>query len=231
MVETLRNPSKKTKPDLTLVPPGVGHNGDLPDPDKILVFAGRQMELLAEKKVVGKKIEELHKQMKNAGIPVAALKEGMDIYEKGIDTAFNFYRMVIHISKALGSPLGYQMKLFDDPKEANPSRQSELEVAYDKGKILGLLGKDADTQAFPSNTDIGQEHLKGWFDGQKFRRDEFERNAEAVNAAEQEKKDYAAAKAKKLAAKAEKKASSAKGQAEKLVREAVEDLDTETAIH
>lgn len=225
MVETLRSPSKKTKPDLRVVSPGKGHNSDLPDFDRTLVFVGRKMELAAEKRALAKKQKELVNQITNAGLTDKAVKQGMDDMEGDPDAVLKHYRMVFHVSAAMGSSLPGQLTLFREPGAAT-SRQTELEVAYDKGKILALLGKDADEQAFASG-DLKQEHLRGWNDGQAFRRDEFLRNAEAVNAAEQQKKDEAAAKAKKKADKADKKANSAKGRAEKLVRAAVEDLDEE----
>lgn len=211
MVEVLSSKKPRTKPDLTIAPHGVGHNSDLPDFDRTLVFIGRKMELAAEKRVLVKKQKELVNQITNAGLTDKAVKQGMDDFEGDADAVLKHYRMVFHVSKAMGSPLSRQLTLFAEPG-AGASRQTELEIAYDKGKILALLGKDADEQAFASG-DLKQEHLRGWNDGQAFRRNEFLRNAEAVNAAEQKKKDEAAEKAKKL------------------VREAVEDLDTETAVH
>ena len=76
MTEILSSPKRpKAKPDLTLLNPGIGHNGEMPDPNKVLVFVGKLMELEAEKKAVAKKIKDLNYQIANAGIPVRAMNE------------------------------------------------------------------------------------------------------------------------------------------------------------
>lgn len=232
MVETLSSPKRRTKPDLTLVKPpgpGTGHNSKFPDKDRTLVFIGRQMELDAEKRALAKKQKDLGNQITNAGLTYKAVREGMNAHEGDPEAILKHYSMVFHVTSAMGSPVATQLNFFPDPASKNVSRQTELEMAYDKGKILALLGKDADEQAFASG-DLQQEHLRGWNDGQAFRRDEFQRNAEAVNEADQKKKDDAAAKAKKIADKATKAENSAKGKAEKLIRKTVEDLDVDKVV-
>ena len=232
-METLKSAQKpKAKPDLSILNPGVGHNGDMPEISKVLVFVGKQMQLEAEKKAVGKKIKDLNYQIVNAGIPVRSMAEGREIYEKGVDVWLAHFRVAVHIAKALGTPSSEQLNLFADPKTpGQPSQMSALEVAYEKGKMLGLLGKDPDEQAYHSNSDLWQDHRRGWDDGKAESLAFWQQNMEAENArAAKEAKDKAD-KATVKAAKAETKANSAKGRAEKLVRGAIEDLDTEKTVN
>jgi hypothetical protein len=239
MVATLKKPkAKKALPDLTQTSSIMqGHNG--PSTDVVLVFAGRKIELQAEKKALGMKIKKLNQQITNAGITNKLMDRGLLIAETGVDAVVAEYRELIFICKALGAPIGTQLSLISNPEVSGiVSHEDLLNKAFAAGRILGLLGKNVDDQAYNPNTDLGQEHMKGWNDGQKVLMDQMVRNSE--EAAAQAKSDAEAKAEKELerAAKADaaKEPRGRKGKAVAAAQEAMAKLDDEngeetTAVH
>lgn len=227
MVATLSKPKKKKPlPDLSkpsaLMQAGENH----PANDIILVFAGQIIEARAEiddKRSVLKKIRQ---QATNAGIKVEELDEAIKLGEQGIETVVSRFQRLIHYAKALGTPIGQQLQLFAT-EPAAISHETLLQGAFDQGRILALLGKDPDEQKYQPSSDLGQEHLRGWNDGQKFRMEQFVRNSENVQAEAKRALEEAAKKKTEADAKAAKKAKSGKGKAEAAVRETMAKLDDE----
>ena len=199
-MEQLKPKSKdKAKPDLTkasILTPPAGHNG--PSHDQILIFAGRLIEQRAKVKAEQKAEKRIRQQATNAGIVIQELNEAMEIADIGIDAVVARFQRLIEYTKALGAPIGEQLTLFVNPADkSNLSREDLLYAAFHKGRILGLMGQEPDSQSYPLNGDIGQEHLRGWNEGdeQRHLQEKLTENSEAAAAEEAAKKK--AKKAKK----------------------------------
>jgi hypothetical protein len=239
MVATLKKPkAKKALPDLSRASSIMQSTANHPDTDTILVFAGRLIEARAEIKVKRLAEKKIKQQAVNAGITLESLDEAMELGELGIDVVLERFQRLIHYAKALGNPIGEQLTLFANPADKAVSHEDLLKKAFDAGRILGLLGKNVDDQAYNPNTDLGQEHMKGWNDGQKVLMDQMVRNSE--EAAAQAKRDAEAKAEKELerAAKAEaaKQPKGRKGKAVAAAQEAMAKLDDDsgeetTAVH
>ena len=235
MVEILKAKKPQTKPDLTKQPAANG-----PSDDMVLVFAGKIMEQEALVRMQRNKLKTINQQAKNAGITLKRLERAKVAAEgdglEGLIKEFN--ETARYTGILMGTPLGEQMEFFANPTNKKGGSQEDLMyAAFHKGRVLGLLNKDLDEQAYPSNTDIGQEHLRGWTEGDEQRKlqDKLVENsevaaAEAKRKAAKKKLDDAEATAKKKADKVAKRASSPKGKTEALVRQQVEDLDADKVV-
>lgn len=206
MVATLRRSAKKVHEDKTKprTPVTPAHN-DGPSDDVILVFAGELISVRADKAALNKVEKKIKQRMTNAGITVAEMDEAIKLTEIGPDAVAERFKKLLRYSRVLGAPIGTQLSFFTDPDQKAPAYEDELKKAYDWGRTLSLLGKGPDEQMYPPNTPLGQEHLKGWNDGQKVRHEQLMRNSEEeaarVKKLDEEKKAKAAAKdAKKLRA-------------------------------
>lgn len=192
MVATLKivdDPKKsQAKPDLT-----THANG--PSDEDIIFFAGDLKRKRAACKAANKELGRVQKRAINAGITMAELNQAMEIAEIGIDAVMLRFSRLIRYTKALGEPIGSQLRLFDTPQEAaDVSREALLNKADAAGFALGLMGENADTQAYPENSDEGQSHLEGWHRGQKVLSTKFmEQNEENAQAEKQAKADSEAA--------------------------------------
>jgi hypothetical protein len=132
----------------------------------------------------------------------------LDVYEdfaKHDDPAEalgKYIAKILHIARAFALPVGAQADMFTGPASA----MSAVEQAYQSGRTRGIMGQNPDEQAYPSNSDLGQEHMRGWHDGQKVLQEQFLALNEAERQAEAEKKAKADAAAQKKAEKEAKQA-------------------------
>lgn len=170
MPETARisDPAKdKVLPDLS---GRVGDNG--PDRDEYLFLVGRMLDAeakLAEARDHRKKMRQAAK-LRGLDLQIVDLVEKMR--EEEDDTHFTRFKTIQRYAQYRNLPIGFQMKLFDEGF-GGPSEQDLHQKAYESGRELGILGKNPDDQAYPPVLPEGQEHMRGWHDGQKVLHEKF----------------------------------------------------------
>lgn len=192
-MEQLKPKTKnKAKPDLSKVHvlhPQPAANG--PSDDMVLVFAGRMMEQAAILKAGRNKLKTIRQQAVNAGIALQRLERAQKFADgNGIEALIEEYQETMRYTGLLmGAPIGEQMQLFATGDKKG-SQEDLIYAAFHKGRVRALLGQEPDDQAYPPNTDLGQEHLKGWNDGdeQRHLQEKLTENSEAAAAAEAKKK-------------------------------------------
>lgn len=222
MVETLNMPSKhRALTDLTL------KVNTLPNRDSVLVALGEYERLQAEKAALSKREKMINQRLKNSGGQIDAFKAAMSYkkHKDGDRTCINFLAHLQHYLQIFKMPVGTQLGLFADPTATeDTSHEAKLQAAYDAGYDLGLLAKDPDWQAYHQNTDLGQQHEKGWQAGQDVHRNTFlqwnQQDEEAAKFAEQKKAEAEAAKQRRAEEKAKRREEqAAKAEARKAAQE------------
>jgi hypothetical protein len=192
MVKSLKPTKEDGKVYRAPVPPP----NQFPDFDTILYFAGRLAITGKAKREASKAHDMVRKQFKNGGVTLKVFDTVSGIIEtSGIDGLMDFLKEFDHIAKAYNAPPNTQLKFFDGPTAV----LSLAEQAKKRGHMLGVMGANPDTQAYPENTDLGREHLAGWHDGQKVQQERFLSINEKQRQEEAEKKAAADAEAKKKA--------------------------------
>ena len=127
----------------------------------------------------------------------AFIAKRIDELEREDGTTVDNLRTFKRYCEFLGLPVGSQMQLFDAPQGNGMSQQSLLKHAAEEGYARGVMGKNPDDQAYPPLSPEGQEHMRGWSDGQGVLKEKFIKLSEAMADAEKEKADKKAKKAKK----------------------------------
>lgn len=177
---------EQIKPDLTQE-----HGDNGPSNDDILFFRGQfitHKEKIKEAQALNKKMRQA---AKNRGIDVMELDWLIKVADQEDDTELERLRTRKKYAQAAGLPLGWQMDLFDSP--AGNARAAEaLEAkAYRTGYERGVAGLFPDEQAYPPALPEGQEHMRGWNEGQKVNADKLlklNEEIEAERAAKEAKK-------------------------------------------
>lgn len=189
------------------------------DVDTIVFFSGQLREKAAAKKVAAKAEAMVRKQLKNTGCSLNVFDTVVRLFEQDDSEALQkFLDEFLHIASAFNqAPKGVQFSLF----EGEGSVIDAKEKAFASGRVLGLAGLNPDDQAYPQNTDLGQEHYRGWQDGQEVHRQKFLQ----VN---QEAREAEAAKEAKLVEAAKRKEERAAAKAEKEGRKVPTTADGET---
>lgn len=188
-IETLQEPPKGTiHPDLTKQPaPPPTHNQTLPEHEKIVFFAGKFDEQEEEEEKLRAKRKRLKQQALNQGLTMETLQRARRDLAMEPETVLAREERYIHYMRAFDSPLGTQLSLFPTAIPKRTFSQKELlDKAFTEGRNLGINGKATDTQKYPEHTDLGQEHLRGWHDGQKVNHEFFLSLQESDDAAEAE---------------------------------------------
>lgn len=166
------------------------------DRDTILFFYGQLEEKSAAKRAAAKAEAAVRKQFKNTGITLNVYDTIVRLSEQDdSDAVQKFFDEFVYLADVFAQPVGAQLGLFEGAGNAKDAR----EKAYQSGHDLGLRGKNMDEQAYPTNSDLGQEHYRGWNDGQEKLRQKFVHTAEANRQAEAEKKAKADEAAKRRA--------------------------------
>lgn len=193
----------------SLKPPPRGADTVLPDQtqpaannrfvalDQILFFAGRLAQTGAAKRAANKAHDAVRKQFKNAGQSMGVFDLVLKMSEQEDSNALmTFIEELLHVAQAFDMlPAGTQADFFTGKGNAVDAR----EKAYSAGRMLGVMGKNVDSQAYPPETDLGQEHLRGWHDGQAVLKKQFLDHNERERQAEAEKKAQADEAAKRKA--------------------------------
>lgn len=175
----------------------------LPDHDAILFHAGRMAETFKAKQVATKAHTKARTLFKNTGITMRIFDLVEDLSQQDDPKAAidKFVREMVHVAGAFAIvPAATQIDLFNGVNSAVEARDK----AFADGRVRGIMGLALDEQAYHTNTDLGQEHLRGWDEGQKVLRDRFVAMNEMIreqDAAAQAKADEKAARKAERAAK------------------------------
>jgi hypothetical protein len=176
------------------------------DTDTILFFFGQLKEKGAAKKAAQKAESSVRRQFKNAGVSLNIYDTIVRLSEQeDADAVQKFVDEFLHIAGAFNHVApGTQLNLLEGPGSVVGAKDKARRDGYARG----LSGQNPDDQAFPQNTDLGQEHYAGWLDGQiklqqrfvalneKVRQEEEEKEAKKLEAA-QRAEERAAKKAEK----------------------------------
>lgn len=193
MVANLASQAKapdRVHPDLSKKP------NRFPASDTVLMLAGKLAEAEANCKAANKAKKTLRKQLENAGQGM----EAFDTFKKVIDhddpaeALVKFMDEMFHLAETFYMlPKGTQVDFFTGPK----NQEDILQKARQMGYMRGIMGQNPDEQAYPPNTNAGQEHMAGWYEGQEKLQKEFVSFNERVAKEAAEKKTADEAKAKK----------------------------------
>lgn len=194
MAQTAKIPTSRGKvlPDLTAPQPDT--NG--PGRDEVLFMMGQFLAAQSAIKAAQNANKRLRSQAKLRGFNLEQFDRAIAERERDDGTTVDNLKDFKRYCEFMGLPVGSQITLFDDPQSGTAfSEEQLLQRAYEEGYELGVMGKNADEQAYPPMTPEGQEHMAGWHQGQKVCLDKFVKLNE----------DLAAADAAKTAKKTKKK--------------------------
>lgn len=160
-------------------------------PDTIIYFAGKLAEAAAEKRLAAKAYSTLRKEFKETGLTLGVFDTVVRLVEQDDpDAVGSFVDEFLHIAQAFSMiPPGTQLNFFDGAGSA----VDERERARKDGEIRGLMGKNPDEQRYQPGSDLHQEHMAGWHDGQGRLQQQFIAHNERLR---REKEEREAKKAK-----------------------------------
>ena len=171
-------------------------SNEFPDFDAILFHAGRLAETFKVKQEATRAHTKARNIFKATGITIATFDMVERIAEQEDPKAAldKYVREMLHIAAAFAVvPVGRQVDLFDGAA----SVLGDMEKAYSEGRARGIMGLSPDDQAYNPGTDLGNEHLRGYNDGQEVLQQRFlAMNAQAAEE-DAKKKAEVEAKAKK----------------------------------
>lgn len=186
--------SKKVLPDQTREPL---RNDDQPDGETILFFAGQIRQKQAAVKAAQKLLSRTRKQALNSGLVMRELLEVMADADMEPEAVAAKYARRKAYSEALAVPIGKQFSLFDAaPRGGIMTFKERGEKAFQDGFARGIMGENADDQAYPAGHEHHTPHNEGWRAGQ-------DKLLEKIGWLDQQ--DAEAAKAKEAKAKAKSK--------------------------
>lgn len=183
MAQTAKIPTSRGKvlPDMTAPQPG--DNG--PGRDEVLFMMGQFLAAKAAMKVAQNANKRLRAQAKLRGFNLEQFDRAIEEREREDGTTLENLKVFKRYCEFLGLPVGSQISLFDDPQGSTEfSEEALLKRAHSEGYELGVMGKNADEQAYPPMTPEGQEHLKGWNAGQDVLKAKFAKLNEDLAAAD-----------------------------------------------
>lgn len=173
----------------------------MPDADTTLVFAGRLREAMEKQKAAAKAVGMVKKQMINSGLVMEDFMWVFGKQDMEPEAVMDHFKRIGHYAQIFALPVGTQADLFNGPASAVSLSQQ----AFDNGRMRGLMGLSPDDQKYHPESDLGQEHQKGWFEGQAVNKEKFLDLNEQAQRAEADKAAAVAEKAKAKAEKAAKK--------------------------
>lgn len=190
----LKEHEGRTLPDLTAPKQEQASNG--PDRDEFLFAIGHQKKLrqaVDEAKAVLKKFRN-HLKLRNFNL--AMMDAAIDEADREDGTTISNMRDLKRYYEFMGLPIGHQFSLFETPQAAN-SNGDLLAKAFAEGRERGVKGEFPDEQKWLPVTPEGQEHQRGWQEGQAVHLVKFK----ALEVSLAEADEAAAKKAVKKAAK------------------------------
>lgn len=188
----LKQHEGRTLPDLAKPDPKPDSNG--PDDDEILFSSGQHKKMHQAIDDARAVLKKFRSHLKLRGFNLTMMDRAMKDAEREDEATLSNMRDLQRYGKALRVPVHFQYSLFEEPLAAN-SNDALMTRAFTDGRERGIKGEFPDDQKWPPLTPEGQEHQRGWSEGQ------------AVNLAKLKSLDEALAEQDKLAAaKAAKKA-------------------------
>lgn len=188
----------------------IGHNG--PAPDLVMYHMGLMQKAERGMKEAAALLKKAKQRAKGSGITLEDLADARMMLEMGPDKAIAKMARRLSYYRILQVPVGSQMQLFDSPVDSAAITQEYLiKQAFEWGRNLGVANEEPDWQKYQQNTDLGQAHQKGWYEGQQVFADLTSNNAasdakeaqELQNKADEKKKILADKQAEKEAKKQE----------------------------
>lgn len=203
-------PELLTKPDITAGKtihqvPLPGHNSML-DRDQFLFLRGQLMLADQEMAEVRNKRKKLRQHLENNGIALEELDDANRFADMESDTVLAKIQRQIQYAQWMGLPIGHQVSFFDSAAVPPAPASSLLQMAYDDGYRLGLVGQNVDKQKWLPLSPEGMRHIEGWDDGQGVLKQKFIDLNEKMAAADVAKAEAAAEKERLKAEKLAKKA-------------------------
>ena len=190
----IEEPAGKSHPLPDLSSAVAQSNG--PDREEFLFMVGQIAKAEEALKAARDAKKKLRSHFKLRGVDLEQMDRAIDELEREDGTTVDNLRTFKRYCEFLGLPIGSQMTLFDMPQSNGMSQQSLLKHAAEEGYARGVMGKNPDDQAYPPLSPEGQEHMRGWSDGQGVLKEKFIKLSEAMADAEKEKADKKAKKAK-----------------------------------
>ena len=191
----------RTLPDLSTPAQTVPSNG--PDREEFLFSIGHQRKLqqaIDDAKAVMKKFRS---HLKLRGFNLKAMDLAVEEQDREDGTTISNMRDLKRYFEFMNLPIGHQFALFDTPQAAN-SNGDLMAKAFNEGYERGVRGDFPDDQKWLPVSPEGQEHQRGWTEGQAVNLAKFKALNEAMAEADKLAEAKAAKKAKaKAKAKAE----------------------------
>lgn len=165
MVQT-HTPAQKTIRADTRAP-APGHN-EGPSDDDVLFHLGLIKKAEQIKKEAADALKKVNQRATNAGITLEDLGDARDMLEMGMEKATAKWKRRLRYMRILQVPVGSQLQMFDNPVDAVAiTQETLLKEAFGWGRALGVANEPPDWQKYHQETDLGQEHQKGWYEGQE----------------------------------------------------------------
>ena len=209
MVETLKSKTKKPKPDLSKAI----SNG--PSREDGLFMLGQFLAYQKAIDAANTLKRHTRSRAKNMGLNLKEFDKAVAEREREEGTTLGGIADFKTYCGWFDLPIAKQVSISSAPQQED--LVDFIKMAYESGYANGIMGLDPDWQAYPKGTQESESHLQGIAAGQKVLHDKFVAHSAVLNQMEE---NETKAKAKRKA----------KGETEKMIREAVEDLD-ETAVH
>jgi len=197
---SLKDHEGQTHPDLT-APRTIGANR--PDAEATMFAIAQLKKKQKEVEEVRLGLKRLRSALKLQGHTLDALDWGLSMEAQEDNTSEDQLRERIRVARFMNLPIGSQVFFFDEegkPAADAAATDTVMAKAYEDGRRRGLAGDNPDEQAYPPMTAEGQEHMRGWHDGQAI----LARNLKPLEDAIAGVAKVEADKAAKKAAKAEK---------------------------
>lgn len=202
----------KILPDLTRTPQDTS-NG--PDRDQFLISIGHHAKLKEAEKAAKTATKKFRQYLTNNGFNLKAFDLAIEEMDKEDGTTLDNLRDLKRYFEFLDLPIGHQFSFLDSASPAVKPPADVMAQAFLEGRERGLMGQNPDDQKWLPMTPEGQEHLRGWNDGQAVLMAKFRDIETGMTEAEKAEKKEAEAKAAKKAAKAAKAAEPKKGRGKK----------------
>lgn len=193
----LKEHEGRTLPDLTSPPQESASNG--PDRDEFLFSIGHQKKLQQAIDDAKLGMKRFRNSLKLRGFNLKMMDLAIEEADREDGTTISNMRDLKRYYEFMNLPIGHQFALFDTPQAANANVNDDLMAkAFAEGRERGVKGEFPDEQKWLPVSPEGQEHQRGWAEGQAVHLAKFKSLTEAL--AESDK--IAEAKAAKKAAKA-----------------------------
>lgn len=168
---TLKEHEGRTLPDLS-AKTETKKESNGPDRDEFLFAIGHQKKLQQAVDDAKAAMKKFRNHLKLRGFNLAMMDVAIDEAGREDGTTITNMRDLKRYYEFMGLPIGHQFSLFDTPQAANANTDL-FEKAFTEGRERGIRGEFADEQKWPPMTPEGQEHMRGWNEGQETHRAKF----------------------------------------------------------